>query len=259
MCPIIYINNFPVPMYALCVLIGYIAGIITLIIITSNTVYSKKFILFSSLISVIGLFVGAKLMYMISLIPDIIHSPAFYTLNTADKLFYLLGGYVFYGGMAGAIAIICMLCIQFDYSVSDYCSYVIRVVPLIHGFGRIGCLMGGCCYGIKYDGPLHIVMSDNIARFPVQLVETLLLFMLAAFLIFKKTHSKNSSTIIYYLTIYPSMRFLLEFLRGDRIRGIFLGLSTSQWISLLILVCMIIYCHYRHHRLRHRLHHRQYH
>ena len=229
MCPIIYINNFPVPMYALCVLIGYIAGIITLIIITSNTVYSKKFILFSSLISVIGLFVGAKLMYMISLIPDIIHSPAFYTLNTADKLFYLLGGYVFYGGMAGAIAIICMLCIQFDYSVSDYCSYVIRVVPLIHGFGRIGCLMGGCCYGIKYDGPL------------------------------KKTHSKNSSTIIYYLTIYPSMRFLLEFLRGDRIRGIFLGLSTSQWISLLILVCMIIYCHYRHHRLRHRLHHRQYH
>ena len=129
----------------------------------------------------------------------------------------------------------------------------------INGFGRIGCLMGGCCYGIKYDGPLHIVMSDNIARFPVQLVETLLLFMLAAFLIFKKTHSKNSSTIIYYLTIYPSMRFLLEFLRGDRIRGIFLGLSTSQWISLLILVCMIIYCHYRHHRLRHRLHHRQYH
>ena len=36
------------------------------------------------------------------------------------------------------------------------------------------------------------------------------------------------------------MRFCLEWLRGDTVRGIWLGLSTSQWISLLILLGLAV-------------------
>ena len=38
-----------------------------------------------------------------------------------------------------------------------------------------------------------------------------------------------------YLIVYSIMRFCLEFVRGDAIRGGFLGLSTSQWISIVLL------------------------
>lgn len=35
---------------------------------------------------------------------------------------------------------------------------------------------------------------------------------------------------------YGMFRFMIEFFRGDTVRGIFLGLSTAQWISFLILI-----------------------
>ena len=38
-----------------------------------------------------------------------------------------------------------------------------------------------------------------------------------------------------YLAGYAVMRFVLEFFRYDAERGGFLGVSTSQWISLLLL------------------------
>ena len=38
--------------------------------------------------------------------------------------------------------------------------------------------------------------------------------------------------IFYYMLMYPAARFVLEFFRGDAIRGFLFGLSTSQWISI---------------------------
>ncbi len=49
--------------------------------------------------------------------------------------------------------------------------------------------------------------------------------------IYKKEKAKDKLVYIY-LMIYPAVRFGLEFLRGDEIRGILFGLSTSQWISI---------------------------
>ena len=38
-----------------------------------------------------------------------------------------------------------------------------------------------------------------------------------------------------YLSIYAVERFILEFFRYDSIRGGLLGISTSQWISIVLL------------------------
>ena len=46
--------------------------------------------------------------------------------------------------------------------------------------------------------------------------------------------------IYVYMLIYPVVRFILEFLRGDEIRGFLFGLSTSQWISILLFVYALI-------------------
>lgn len=38
-----------------------------------------------------------------------------------------------------------------------------------------------------------------------------------------------------YLIIYSIERFIFEFFRGDIARGVFMNVSTSQWISLILL------------------------
>ncbi|MCC8046445.1 MAG: prolipoprotein diacylglyceryl transferase [Clostridiales bacterium] len=39
-----------------------------------------------------------------------------------------------------------------------------------------------------------------------------------------------------YLVSYTIFRFFIEFFRGDELRGFLFGISTSQWISVAILV-----------------------
>ena len=42
-----------------------------------------------------------------------------------------------------------------------------------------------------------------------------------------------------YLVTYGIFRFVMEFFRGDEIRGIFFELSTAQWISVGILTYFV--------------------
>ena len=57
-------------------------------------------------------------------------------------------------------------------------------VPLIYAIGKLGCFLNGCCYGIEYSGPLHVVYEhadkapNNTNLFPVQLAETITNFII---------------------------------------------------------------------------------
>jgi len=50
---------------------------------------------------------------------------------------------------------------------------------------------------------------------------------------------ESSKMIFYYMLMYPAVRFVLEFLRGDAVRGFLFGLSTSQWISIGLLTVAV--------------------
>ena len=52
-------------------------------------------------------------------------------------------------------------------------------------------------------------------------------------------------TIETYLLTYSVIRFILEFMRYDAVRGEAFGLSTSQWISIVIFIGTIISIIYR--------------
>lgn len=76
----------------------------------------------------------------------------------------------------------------------------------------------------------------GIPRVPVQLIEAgfnFILFLVLYFYVKKKPRSGRALGI--YVIAYSIARFSLEFLRGDVYRGGFLWLSTSQWISLLMI------------------------
>lgn len=108
-------------------------------------------------------------------------------------------------------------------------------ITLAHAFGRIGCLMAGCCHGKFSETPVsgYIYMDGGNGLgyyIPTQLYEAIFLFILFAVLSY--LYFKRSNIIMQvYLAAYAVFRFIIEFFRGDEIRGQFLGIYFSQWQS----------------------------
>ena len=61
---------------------------------------------------------------------------------------YLSGGFVFYGGLFGALAAVWLFCRRRKVPFSQLGADLVPAVPLFHTFGRVGCFLAGCCYGI---------------------------------------------------------------------------------------------------------------
>ena len=204
------------------------------------------------LFSAIGVFLGSHLLYGLTNLPTIIaliRSPeqvdSFWRL--LQWLFYLLGGSVFYGGLLGGLAAGTLYLRHKGLPLGEFGDIAAPAIPLFHCFGRIGCFLGGCCYGVEvpwgitYSNSL-IPQANGVPRLPVQLIESgfnLLLFLLLYILLRKGCFRRR--LLWLYCSIYPAGRFVLEFFRGDTYRGIWLGLSTSQWISLILLLVSLTF------------------
>lgn len=162
---------------------------------------------------------------------------------------FLNGGLVFYGALIGGLAggLIGVKLSKAPLSAVE--KSVIPYIPIGHAIGRIGCVLAGCCYGAPYDGICALYyknslfgLAPNQGYFPVQPLEAILNLAIAlCLMIIRKKKSPKLSLLISYLGMYSIVRFFLEFFRGDAIRGIVGGLSTSQWISLAILTGCVIY------------------
>jgi phosphatidylglycerol:prolipoprotein diacylglycerol transferase len=204
------------------------------------------FLLFIS----IGVIIGSHLLYTIVNYNNVIYIlENIKKINTLKKLFtvlnYLFGGSVFYGGLFGGL-IVGYIIFKNNSKYNMFFDICVTSIPLFHFFGRIGCFLGGCCYGIGNKiGFIYtrnpIVEANGIRRFPIQMVEAIFniaLFFLLGHLLW---HRKIKDKLIYvYLSIYATGRFFIEFFRGDTYRGIWFSFSTSQIISIIIILFLII-------------------
>lgn len=114
-------------------------------------------------------------------------------------------------------------------------------IPAAHGFGRLGCLMAGCCYGKPTDAFYGMYMHDlGYKVVPVQLFEAIFLFILF-FVLFSVLKKQKKYTMSLYLTSYGIWRFFAEFMRDDdRGASIIKALSPSQLISIIMLFLGIV-------------------
>lgn len=157
--------------------------------------------------------------------------------NSKSLLDYFIhGGSVFYGILLTGFLSAYLFARRFKIDFCRYASDVAQVLPLGQAIGRIGCFMNGCCYGKEYNGPfgiLYPVDGLKIKVFPVWFVEAFGCLLL--FWFFRKNRFKRSrhSFLIYFIA-YGSLRFFVEFWRGDTIRGVYGWISTSQIISIIV-------------------------
>ena len=111
--------------------------------------------------------------------------------------------------------------------------------------GRLGCFAAGCCWGNECHLPWAVTFNNpeaqtgvplGIPLHPTQLYESLadaLIFLVLYRLIAKPRAA--GSVLGWYLTLYSTARFGIEFFRYHE-QGLHLGLSLTQWISLATLV-----------------------
>lgn len=179
------------------------------------------------------------------------------SLLAAGDFSFLLGdGTVFYGGLIGGIFGAFLGARFAKLPLASLEAPIVPLLPLGHAIGRIGCALGGCCYGMEYYGFGAIYYPDtvfpfpaHVGYFPVQFLEAFLnLCIMVCLLCFSRKERKKWSLLLCYLILYAIVRFATEFLRGDLIRGQLLTLSTSQWISVAIFFTCILFSVVRHFR-----------
>ncbi len=168
-----------------------------------------------------------------------------YVQDNGKSFFYHLthSGSVFYGILVTGFCTAYIVSKKYRIDFSRYASEVAEVLPLGQAIGRIGCFMNGCCYGREYDGPmgmLYPVGNEKIKVFPTWFVESFVC--LALFLFFRKKRFEQSRySFLVYFIVYGNSRFFIEFMRGDDIRGIYGGISTSQIISIVLTLSSMCY------------------
>lgn len=228
--PIIDIFNVRIITFPIILLLAVYACIMVLIK-NSRYNFSCKFTVLKSLLYVLpfALF-GGKLLYLITRLGQ--NTPITFT-----EMF--LGGFVFYGGIIGGAVGLMIFSISKKISFLDIADVFLSIIPLGQAIGRIGCFFNGCCYGIEYSGIFSVkypIGDKWIYVFPTWFVEAIVCLIL--FVVVQKiiaTKLKGISTGIYLIG-YAIVRFTLEFFRGDLIRGIWFGLSTSQIIGFMCLI-----------------------
>lgn len=230
-----------VPYYGIMITVGGALAFLLGKIIVKHFALSEDDLIITAAYAAGGGILGAKL-FSLLLLWDQIKWNQLFNLEYVKQLFQ--GGYIFYGGLIGGLIFVALAGKIHKINTGKYVTAVIPCLPLAHGFGRIGCFLSGCCYGIPYNGIGCVVYHKpsfaptEIPLFPVQLVEAFLNFALAIVLllfVYKKAFSPWS--VYLYLYSYAVIRFILEYFRYDvGERGFLWMFSTSQWISILIVI-----------------------
>ncbi len=252
MYPYFHIFGLEVPVYGIVSLLGLlVAGAVAFFLAKKKDVDLYDLFI-TAVVSGLGLFIGAHLLYAFTRMGDIISAFTLYSTfdSTGEFIKYILdisSGMVFYGGLYGGLLAGFLWIRKRKHPIGLFADVFAVVIPLFHAFGRVGCFFAGCCYGVEWEHGIwgRVLNSgerEMIPRFPVQLVEASLLLVLFFVLLVLFLKGKVQGRLMaVYLFAYAVLRFTLEFFRGDTIRGHFLFLSTSQWISLLTLIGVGIY------------------
>lgn len=162
------------------------------------------------------------------------------------------GGLTYYGGFIGAVAVAIPLLKRDKYPFWRAADLASLGIPIGLAFGRMGCLLAGCCFGAQCALPwamsfpgsspaseaqadAHALLSSRLASFPVhptQVYESAASLAIAAFcwLYVHPRKRYDGEVFVWFLGLYAGARCLLEVLRRDA-RGGLVGLSTSQLIG----------------------------
>ena len=185
--------------------------------------------------------VGAKLMLVLV-------EYKYYSSNPGELWSIFQSGGVFYGGLLGALPVAWWYARRHGLDGWRTADVLAPGVAIGQAIGRLGCFAAGCCYGKVCSRPWAVTFHDayasravgtpiEVALHPTQLYEAAAVLLIFLGLLWLAGHKKFEGQVaVAYLGLYAVTRFVIEFYRGDAVRGtVFHGMmSTSQFIAILV-------------------------
>lgn len=231
--------------YGLLLALAFLAGLQLARVRASRLGLDRDRVLDLGILIIIAAIVGGKLLLAVTDLDLYLRRPS--------EIFSLArSGGVFYGGLILSIAVSIWYMRRHRMPLWPTADSFAPGIALGHAIGRVGCVLAGCCYGRPTELPWGIVFTDpftasyvgtplNVPLHPVQLYESGVELAILAVLLGMERRSRGfpGRTIWSYVLLYGVVRFLLEFFRGDE-RGMLLGFSTSQVISLILVPLAVV-------------------
>ena len=226
--------------YGLLLAAAYLLGLKLAMLRSATRGLDANRVMDLGILIIVSAVVGAKLML---LVVDF----DYFSQSTERMLSLVRAGGVFYGGLLLAVPVSWWYLRRHRMPVWTACDAFAPGIALGHAVGRLGCLMAGCCYGRPTDLPWGIVFTNAFAAanvgtpldvhlHPTQLYESfaelgILLILLGTE---RRGHGFAGRTFWLYMLLYGASRFVTEFFRGDPRGMVFDVMSTSQFVSVLI-------------------------
>ena len=224
-------------LYDMMLAVGFFGALVFFRIFADRRGFSAKLqnlCIIGAMVAIIGGY-GAAVLFQ-----------AFYN-SLSSGTFEVTGGTgaTFYGGLIGGAAVFLLVYFgignlilkdgQTQKRFFELSEIAAGSIALAHGLGRLGCLFAGCCYGKVTDAwyGVHNVYL-NAKTVPVQLLEAIFLFSLAALFAWRLSRKRRGNFPLY-LVGYAVWRFAIEYLRTDDRGASPVGfLSPSQLTAIIL-------------------------
>jgi phosphatidylglycerol:prolipoprotein diacylglycerol transferase len=230
--------------YGVMIALAFLAGLWTAMRRARRENISAEKIADVTLWLMVGGIIGARFVYVTTYWREEFASQP---LSEIFKIYH--GGLVFYGGFIGAAATGIIYILWKKMPLWKTLDVLAPSVALGSVFGRVGCLLNGCCYGRPTDLPWAITFTNpqanelsgtplNVPLHPTEIYDALLNFGLYVFLAWLFRRKKFDGQIFAtYLLCYAVTRSVVEYFRGDYSNLHYhLGLTPAQWIGVPIFV-----------------------
>jgi phosphatidylglycerol:prolipoprotein diacylglycerol transferase len=244
--PILFeVGDWPVYSYGVLLALAYLAGLQLAVMRARRAGLDSARIMDLGIYLIIAALVGAKLMLVVV-------DFGYFRDRPRELLSLVRVGGVFYGGLIFALLAGLWLVRRYKLPVWSAADMYAPGVALGHVIGRLGCLLAGCCYGRPTDMPWGLTFTSPVAAasagtplgiplHPTQIYDAGAELLILVFLLALERRSRGypGRTWWLYILLYAVARFIVEMFRADE-RGIILGISTSQFVSLILVPISIV-------------------
>jgi phosphatidylglycerol---prolipoprotein diacylglyceryl transferase len=237
-----HIGNYPVAWFGIFVAIAFVLGLWTAARRGARDGLTADQMMDAGPWLILGTIVGARLWYVVTYWQE-----GFAREPWTEIFMVQRGGLVFYGGLVGASAATLIYLIRKKIPIWKFGDAVAPSIALGYVFGRMGCLMNGCCYGRTCDLPWAIHFPQDhpthgASVHPTQIYDAILSGLLYLGLAWLHRRKRFDGQIFAaYLICYAVIRSIVESFRGDysesHIHGIF---TPAQLFGVVILAVGLI-------------------
>ena len=231
-----HVGSVPIYWYGVLLAVAFVAGLWTASRRCVRDGLKPESILDAGTWLILGTIIGARALYVMTYWRE-----QFAEAPWTEMFMIRHGGLVFYGGLIGATLAVLVYVRLKKLPLWKLADALAPSIPLGYVFGRIGCLMFGCCYGrpTGLSWAIHFPAdhaTHGAGVHPTQIYDAGLnlgLYVGLAALYRRKRF--DGQVFVAYLAAYAVFRGLVEIFRGDYTTEYVLGwLTPAQLVGILV-------------------------